>query len=111
MLGLAVTPRPDDGFGAVGEVAARKVGRRIYLEPRDIIENFKVQRLHRKADAIDDVVGAADPDRAVGFEQALAGGEPAKVEFVVGLNALRAVPSAFIDRDHPPRFTGLAAVG
>jgi hypothetical protein len=31
---------------------------------------------------MDDVAGAADPDGAVGFEDALAGGEPSVIELV-----------------------------
>ena len=63
---------PDDGFGGVGEVAAGKIGRRIGFFPGDVVEEFETELLHGEADAENDVRGAADPDGAVGFEDALA---------------------------------------
>ena len=36
---------------------------------------------------------------AVDFEEALAGGEPFDVEFVIGLSAARTVPLAFVHTD------------
>lgn len=76
VAGLFVFGGPDDGFGGVSEIAAREVGRRIGFNPRDVVEELKIELLHGKADAVDDVGGAGDPDGAVGFEDALAGGQP-----------------------------------
>jgi hypothetical protein len=64
-----------------------------------------------EADGMDDVGGAGDPDGAVGFQDALGGGEPAAVEFMVGVRAAGFVPIAFVDGDHLAGVTGDAAVG
>jgi len=45
---------------------------------------------------MDDVGGAGDPDGAVGLEDALRGGEPGAVEFVIGVWAAGFVPIAFV---------------
>jgi hypothetical protein len=74
VAGLFVLGGPDDGFGGVGEIAAGEVGRRIGLNPRDVVEELKIELLHSEADTVDDVGGAGDPDGAVGFEDALACG-------------------------------------
>src|SRR5882724_11418093 len=60
---------------------------------------------------MDDVGGAGDPDGAVGLEDALRGGEPGAVEFVIGVWAAGFVPIAFVDRDHFAGVAGDAAVG
>src|SRR5580704_18561173 len=60
---------------------------------------------------MDDVRSAGNPDGAVGFEDALAGGEPGGVEFVIGGWALGFVPIAFMDGDHFAGVAGDAAVG
>jgi len=57
------------------------------------------------------VAGAADPDGAVGLEDALAGGEPEAVEFMVGVSAAGAVPFAFVDAGHAAGVAGDAVVG
>ena len=56
-------------------------------------------------------MGAADPDGAVRFEDALAALEPFFVEFVVEFGAAGFVPVAFIDLDHFASVAGDAAVG
>ena len=73
---------PDDGLGGVGEVAAGEIGRRIGLDPGNVVEELEAELLHGEADGMDDVGGAGNPDGAVGLEDALAGGEPGRVEFV-----------------------------
>ena len=73
--------------------------------------SLKSELLHGEADGMDDVAGAADPDGAVGLEDALAGGEPGAVEFVVGVGAARTVPIAFIDADHASGVAGDSVVG
>ena len=55
--------------------------------------------------------GAGNPDGAVGLEDALAGGEPGAVEFVIGIGAAGFVPVAFVDADHAAGVAGDAAVG
>ncbi|HEV2315735.1 MAG TPA: hypothetical protein VGR94_10545 [Candidatus Acidoferrales bacterium] len=51
------------------------------------------------------------PDGAVGFQNALAGGEPGAIEFMIFDGAARAVPCAFVDADHFAGVAGDAAVG
>ena len=55
---------PEDGFGAVGEVTAAQVGRRIGFFPSDVVEDFIAELLQGVADAEDDVMGARNPDGA-----------------------------------------------
>ena len=57
----------------VGEIAAGEIGRRIGLDPGDVVEELEAELLHGEADGMDDVAGAADPDGTVGLEDALAG--------------------------------------
>src|SRR2546422_7603934 len=64
---LGVFCGPDDGFGGVGEVAARKIGRRIGLDPGNVVEELEAELLHGEADGMDDVGSAGDPDGAIGF--------------------------------------------
>ena len=108
---VPVTASPDDRLGGVREVAAREVGRRVDLEPGDVIEDLVAKDLHGVADAEDDVVRARDPDRAVGLEQALALLEPTQVELVVVLGALGLVPLSLVDRHHPAVLAGDAIIG
>ena len=91
---------PDDGFGGVGEIAAGKIGRWIGFDPGDVVQQFEAELLHGEADGMDHVAGAADPDGAVGFQHALAGGEPGAIEFMVGVGTRETVPLAFVDGDH-----------
>ena len=66
--------------------------------------------LHGVADAEYDVVGAANPDGAVGLEDALAAHQPFFIEFVVEFRAAGFVPIAFVDFDHFAGMAGDAAV-
>jgi hypothetical protein len=56
--------------------------------------------LHGEADGMDDVGGTADPDGAVGLENALAGSELGAIEFVIDFGGFGFVPSAFVNADH-----------
>ncbi len=111
VAGLFVTRGPDDGFGGVSEIAAGEIGRRIGLDPGNVVEEFEAELLHGEADGMNDVGSAADPDACVGFEDALAGGEPGGVEFMVGAGAAGTVPFAFVDADHASGVAGDATVG
>jgi len=111
VAGLFIFGGPDDGFGGVGEVAAGKIGRRIGLDPGDVVEELEFELLHGEADGMDDVGGAADPDGAVGLEDALAGGEPIAIKLVIGIGAAGDVPGAFVDADHFAGVAGDAVVG
>jgi len=57
--------------------------------PGDVVEELEAELLHSEADAVDDVGGAGDPDGAVGFEDALARGEPGCIE---GVNFVKSGP-------------------
>ena len=111
VAGLFVVRGPDDGFGGVSEVAAGQIGRRIGLDPGNVVEKLEAELLHGEADGMNDVAGAADPNGAVGFENTLAGGEPGAIEFVIFSGAAGAVPCAFVDADHFAGVAGDAAVG
>lgn len=67
VAGLFVSGGPDDGFGGVGEIAAGEIGRRIGLNPGNVVEELEAELLHGEADGMDDMGGAGDPDGAVGF--------------------------------------------
>ena len=95
----------------MGEIAAGKIGRRIGLDPGNVIEKLEAELLHGEADGVDDVRGAGNPDGAVFFEDALAGGKPGAVEVMVGVGAFGFVPLAFVDGDHFAGVAGDAAVG
>ncbi len=101
---------PDDGFSGMGEVAAGEIRRRIGLDPGNVVEELEAELLHGEADGMDDVGGAGDPEGAVGLQDALAGGEPGAVEFVIGIRAFGFVPVAFVDADHASGVAGDAAV-
>ncbi len=107
---LFVFRGPDNCFGGVGEIAAGEIGRRVGLDPGDVVQEFEIELLHGEADGMDYVAGAADPNGAVGLEDALAGGEPCAVELVVGVGAARTVPIAFVDADHAAGVAGDSVV-
>lgn len=111
VAGFFVASGPDDGFGSVGEIAAGEIGRRVGLDPGNVVEDFEAELLHGEADGMDDVGGAADPDGTVGLENALAGSEPGATEFVINFGVFGFVPSAFVGADHASGLAGDAAVG
>jgi hypothetical protein len=43
---LGVFGGPDDVFGGVGEVAAGKIGRRIGLDPGNVVEELEAELLY-----------------------------------------------------------------
>ena len=108
---LFVFGGPDDGFGGVGEIAAGEIGRRVGFDPGDVVEEFEIKLLHGEADGMNYVAGAADPNRSVGLEDALASCKPCAVEFMVGVGAARSVPIAFVDADHASGVAGDSVVG
>ena len=108
---LFVFGGPNNCFGGVSEIAAGEIGRRVGLDPGDVVQKLEIKLLHGESDGVDYVTGAADPNRSVGLEDALAGGEPCAVEFVVGVGAARTVPIAFVDADHTAGVAGDSVVG
>jgi hypothetical protein len=111
VAGFFVARGPDDGFGGVSEIAAGEIGRRIGLDPGNVVEEFEAKLLHGEADRMDDVSGAGNPEGAVGLEDTLAGSEPGAIKFVIGVGTFGLVPFAFVDADHAAGVTGDAAVG
>src|SRR5215213_10207498 len=107
---LRGAPRPENRLGRVREVAAREVGRRVDLVPRDVVQNLVAESLQREADAVDVVRRARDPDCAVRLEQALALFQPHAVEFVYLFKRRGLVPGALVDADHLARLAGDAVV-
>ena len=67
VAGLFVFGGPDDGFGGVSEIAAGEIGRRIGLNPGNIVQKLEAELLHGEADGMDDVGSAGNPDGAVFF--------------------------------------------
>mgnify|MGYP007073200654 CR=1 FL=1 len=111
VLGFFVFRCPENRFRGVRKVAATQVWRRIRFFPSDIVEDLEAQLLHGITDGENDVVRAADPDSAVGLENALAAVKPFAVEVVVFVRALRFVPIALVHLDHFSGVTSDAAIG
>jgi len=108
---LFVFGGPDNCFGGVGEIAAGEIGRRVGLDPGDVVQKFEIKLLHGEAYGMDYVAGAADPNRSVRLEDALASCKPCAVEFVVCVGAARTVPIAFVDADHAAGVAGDSVIG
>jgi len=103
--------RPDDGLGGVYEVATGKVGRRIGLNPGNVIQQLHAELLHGETHRVNHVAGAADPDGAVGLEHTLAGGEPSAVELMVEVEPPGLIPRALVHGNHFARVAGDAVIG
>ncbi len=97
VLGFFGFARPQQGLMTCGEEAARQIRRRIGLIPCDVIQNFIAQELQRVTAGVDGVIGAANPNRAFGFQHALAGGNPVHVKLEIFFQPLAFVPLAFVD--------------
>jgi len=65
------------------------------LDPGNVVEKLEAgAAAWQKPNGVNECgAGAADPDGAVGFEDALAGGEPGAVEFMIGARTLGFVPN------------------
>ena len=111
MFTFLVAGGPEDGFGGMGEVAAAQVGRGIGFFPGDVVEDFVAELLHGVANGKNDVMGAAHPNGAVGFQNFLAAREPFLVKFVIQFGSAAFVPVAFVHFDHASGVAGDAAVG
>ena len=106
MFGFFIFTRPEQIFMAGGKIFARKVGTGVGFEPGDVVEDVIVKQQHGKTAGQNAVIGAGDPNGAIGFEQAFAQAQPLFVELKVLFNAVAFVPLAFIDFD---QFAVLAA--
>lgn len=83
----------------VGESHAAKIWHGIIFDPQDVVENPEAQVLHERADAIDVVIRADDPERACIFQHALTRAQPVAREFIVGFEILELIP-AVVHRVH-----------
>ena len=77
----------------VGETPALEIGHRVALAPDDIVEDPEAELLEDGADAVDIVIGADDPQRAVVLQQSLGGLEPFAGEAVIVGEARELVPA------------------
>ena len=74
----------------VREGSVQRVRDGVWLLPGDLVYDLEAEALQREPEAEDYVVGAADPQRAVGLEDAPRLSQPPDVESVVLPEALRA---------------------
>lgn len=68
----------------IGEAHAAKIGRGVGLDPHHLVEQPEAQVLQDGPHAVNVVVAADDPQRAVLFEHAAAGAQPFARKLVVG---------------------------
>ena len=94
----------------MGEITAGKIGRRIWFHPGDVVQELEFELLHGEAYGVNHVARSGDPDGSVWFQDALAGGEPGAIEFVIDVGAARAIPFAFVHADHLAGVAGDAVV-
>ena len=92
--------RPKQNLRGVRETAAAEIRWRRRLFPHDIVQYPVANLLHCKTDAQIDVQRAAYPNGPVRFENAVAGGQPRAIEFMVQVDAAASVPVALVDLDH-----------
>ena len=92
VLRLFALAGPQQGFVRIGEPGAAKVGHRVGLAPHDVVQDPEAQVLQHRAHAIDVVIAANHPQRAIGLQHAAAFGQPAPGEGVVGAEAVEPVP-------------------
>ena len=93
--GIARLPRaraPEQRLMRVCEAAAAEVRHRIGLAPNDVVQDPVAEVLQDRAHAIDVVIAADDPERAVGFQQTPRPREPVVREAVVVGEARELVP-------------------
>ncbi len=111
VFGFRGFARPEQGFVRVSEVATGEMRRRVGFVPGDVVEDFEAEGLQRESAAKNVVARARNPERAVGFEEAVTLPQPLQVEGVDLLEGRGFVPVAFIDAHHLPVLTRHAAVG
>jgi len=96
---------------AGGEEPPAQVRRRIRLEPTDIIQNMKSKHLKGESAGIGRVVGPADPDGSMLFQDPAAGLDPGKVELEIFLYPGAHVPGSLVYRSPPSATAGESSVG
>ena len=91
--------RPDHCFVRVGKTNTAEIGHGVVFDPQQVVENPKAEVLHDRADAVDIVIRADDPDRACVFQYTPTRAQPVPRERVVRFEILELVP-AIVHRIH-----------
>lgn len=94
-----------------GEDAARKIGRGVWFEPSDVVEHVEAARLERITALVDRVIGAGNPDRAVGLQQAARFFNPGAMKIHIVGDAARFVPAALVNWHALAAVNGKASIG
>ena len=91
---------PVDDLSGMSEHAASEVGRRIRLEPNDVVENSKPVLEQRHSNAWMHMKSSGDPNGSgwLQYPEALFG--PCQVELKVPFNSSATVPVAFVYWNH-----------
>ena len=100
---LLVLGAPDQRLMRVGEAGAAEIGHRVGLAPDDVVQDPEVGVLQQRADAVDVVIAADHPDRAVVLQDAARLGQPFAGEIVVDREAVELVPIV-VDSIDPAAF-------
>lgn len=95
----------------MGEVAARNVGWRVGLGPRNNVQNFKSQLRQAAGYGEDVVIRSAHPDGAVLLQFVAAGGQPGAIEGIDAFGRASLVPFALVHTHHLAALHADAAVG
>ena len=85
------------------------VGRRVVLNPNEVVDDPETEALQREAGAEDYVVRAGDPQRTVWLENAPRLPEPPDVELVILLESHRPVPLTLVNRRYAVTLHAYAA--
>lgn len=91
--------RPDHCFVRVGKTNTAEIWHGVVFDPQQVVENPKAEVLHDRADAVDIVIRADDPDRACVFQYTPTRAQPVPRERVVRFEILELVP-AIVHRIH-----------
>ena len=102
---------PDEELGAVGEVPAGDIGRRIGLHPRHDVQNLVAQFRQTSGYGEDVVIGARNPYRSVVFQLLATQREPLAVEFGHALRGSALVPLSLVNAHDLSALHTDAAVG
>ena len=111
MAGSATFARPEERLVGVGKGGVECVRRRVWLRPCNLVNDLAPHRLQSETEAEDDVVGAGDPDGAVGFEDAARLLQPPDVELVILREPHGPVPGTLVHRGEPAALERNAASG
>ena len=92
VTGFAVVRGPEQDFMGIGKPAATEIRHRVGLAPDDIIEHPEPGVLEHGANTVDIVIGADDPDRAIGFQHSPCLIQPGVGKSIIGGKSVKLVP-------------------